>query len=149
MPIVEFKPANGSIKKRIRRARGNSSGHGGESGRGHKGQKSRSGYSSRAGFEGGQMPLYRRTPKKRGFTSVFKLRFATVNLSAIHLVVSSHGLNEFSLSDFARFGLSKAGVAVKVLSSGDILSPVTVTANAFSSEAARKICAAGGSIKTQ
>ena len=67
-----LKPAKGAVKKRTRKGRGNASGKGGECGRGHKGQKSRSGYSAKAGFEGGQMPLYKRVPKRRGFTNNFK-----------------------------------------------------------------------------
>ncbi|MBH38212.1 50S ribosomal protein L15 [bacterium] len=76
---------NKDKKKKIRRGRGNASGHGGESGRGHKGQKSRSGFSRRAGFEGGQTPLYRRLPKSNGFNNIFKEVFDIINLNKIEL----------------------------------------------------------------
>lgn len=81
--LEEFKPASGAIKKRKRKGRGNASGLGGECGRGHKGQKSRSGYKSRPGFEGGQTPLYRRLPKKRGIRNPFRLEYVPINLETI------------------------------------------------------------------
>ena len=77
-------PFESSKKKRKRVGRGNASGYGGECGRGHKGQKSRSGYSRRAGFEGGQNPLYKRVPKKRGFTNIFKKKIQVINISNIN-----------------------------------------------------------------
>ena len=84
--LEEFKPANGSIKKRKRKGRGNASGLGGECGRGHKGQRSRSGCKLRPGFEGGQTPLYRRIPKKPGMKNVFRLEYTPVNISDINIV---------------------------------------------------------------
>ena len=85
---VEIKPNKLAIKKRKRKGRGNASGLGGECGRGHKGQKSRSGYKSRPGFEGGQMPLYKRIPKKRGIQRVNKLEYQAINLSTLEKVFS-------------------------------------------------------------
>ncbi|MGC6367217.1 MAG: 50S ribosomal protein L15 [Candidatus Marinamargulisbacteria bacterium] len=84
MKLNELSPFQGSTSNRKRVGRGNASGYGGECGRGHKGQKSRSGFSRKRGFEGGQNPLYRRIPKKRGFTNIFKKQFAIINLENLN-----------------------------------------------------------------
>lgn len=142
--IIEFKPAEGAVKKRTRKGRGNASGHGGESGRGHKGQKSRTGYSKRAGFEGGQTPLYRRIPKKRGFTALEKTAFFPVNLDSIVALVESTGVSEVSIDDLVNAGLCRRGCAVKVLGRGNVAGSLSISANAFSASAAEKIAASGG-----
>ena len=102
MNLSNLKPAKGSVKSKKRIARGQGSGHGGTATRGHKGQKSRSGYSRKVGFEGGQMPLHRRVPK-RGFTSPSKNEFQIVNLSQIESIDSS----EISPSILKKFGIIK------------------------------------------
>lgn len=93
-------PFDGSTKTRKRVGRGNASGFGGECGRGHKGQKSRSGFSRKRGFEGGQNPLYRRIPKKRGFTNIFKTKYTIINLENLNLVRFSETIELKHLIDF-------------------------------------------------
>ena len=145
MSSFVFKPAEGATQKKKRLGRGNSSGHGGESGRGHKGQKSRTGYSRRAGFEGGQTPLYRRTPKKRGFVAVDTVVFQVVNLDSIALLAKATGKSDLTVNDMVAGGLCRAGVSVKVLGRGGIESAVNVTASCFSRSAKEKIESVGGS----
>lgn len=120
-------------KKFKRIARGTGSGHGKTSGRGHKGQKSRSGGTKGRHFEGGQTPLYRRLPKKRGFTNIFKKEYKIVNLD----VLAKHD-KEISFAG--------ADIPVKVLGFGEIKKAVKVTAAAFSKSAKEKIEKAGGSV---
>jgi large subunit ribosomal protein L15 len=141
---IDFRPADGAVKKRTRKGRGNASGHGGEAGRGHKGQKSRTGYSKRAGFEGGQTPLYRRIPKKRGFTALEKTQFFPVNIDAIAVLATLKGVNSVSVEDLAVAGLCRKGVAVKVLGRGVLTVGLSISANAFSKSAVEKIEALGG-----
>jgi len=123
MSVFELKPAKGSIKKRVRRARGNSAGQGGEAGRGHKGQKSRTGYSRRAGFEGGQMPLYRRLPKKRGFGSLSVKSYEALSLYLIERALKD--LSVVTLSDIRGLGFIHAGKQVKII--GSVTQPVSWT----------------------
>jgi large subunit ribosomal protein L15 len=120
MSVFELKPAKGSIKKRVRRARGNSAGQGGEAGRGHKGQKSRTGYSRRAGFEGGQMPLYRRLPKKRGFSAL-----SVKSYQGLSLYLIERALKDFTvvtLQDIRALGFVHADKQIKVI--GSVTQPV-------------------------
>jgi len=123
MSVFELKPAKGSIKKRVRRARGNSAGQGGEAGRGHKGQKSRTGYSRRAGFEGGQMPLYRRLPKKRGFTSLSAKSYEALSLYLIERALKD--LTVVTLSEIRGLGFIRGDKQVKII--GSITQPVSWT----------------------
>ena len=139
MRLDDLKPRQGSTHKRKRVGRGPGSGLGKTAGKGHKGQKSRSGYSQRVGFEGGQMPLIRRMPK-RGFTNVFRVEYATVNLSQLGDLGAEVG-PELLLER----GLVRAGKPVKVLGDGEIKTAVKVTASKFSRAAKEKIEAAGGS----
>ena len=139
MKLHELSPAKGSKKARKRVGRGPGSGLGKTAGRGHKGQRSHSGYSQRLGFEGGQMPLIRRVPK-RGFTNIFKTRYQIVNLSSLA------GLDgEVTLEILVARGLVRAGHPVKVLGNGEISSAIQVQAHKFSASAKAKIEAAGGS----
>ena len=139
MKLHELSPAKGSKKARKRVGRGPGSGPGKTAGRGHKGQRSRSGYSQRLGFEGGQMPLIRRVPK-RGFTNIFKTRYQIVNLSSLA------GLDgEVTLEILVARGLVRAGHPVKILGNGEISSAIQVQAHKFSASAKAKIEAAGGS----
>ena len=140
MNLSDLRPAEGSRKKRKRIGRGPGSGWGKTSGRGEKGQKSRSGYSRRVGFEGGQMPLIRRVPK-RGFHNIFRKEYATVNVSR---------LNELEGDSFSAETLMAAGVVrklkagLKILGDGDISRAITVEAHRFTASAKEKIEAAGG-----
>jgi large subunit ribosomal protein L15 len=141
MKIEEFKPAEGSRKKSKRVGRGVGSGHGKTACKGHKGQKARSGGTVGLGFEGGQMPLQRRLPK-RGFRNRFGVEFSIVNLDTINglagiEVITPELLREKKIVRDLKDGL-------KVLGNGKIERPVTVRAAAFSASAAEKIAAAGG-----
>ena len=140
MRLHELSPAEGSKKDRKRVGRGPGSGLGKTAGRGEKGQKSRSGYSRRPGFEGGQMPLIRRVPK-RGFTNIFRTEYTVVNLAQLA------GLEgEIGPELLASRGLVRAGRPLKVLGDGEVDSALTVRAHKFSKAARAKIEAAGGSV---
>ncbi len=102
--LNELTPFPGSTKSRKRVGRGNASGYGGECGRGHKGQKSRSGFSRKRGFEGGQNPLYKRIPKKRGFTNNFKTKYAIINVENINLERFTDTVELKHLIDFKLVG---------------------------------------------
>ena len=114
------------------------SGTGKTAGRGHKGQRSRSGFSQRAGFEGGQMPLVRRVPK-RGFTNIFRTEYSTVNVSTLE---SLDG--EINPDSLLERGMVRRGRPVKILGDGEISKALTVRAHKFSRSAKEKIEAAGG-----
>jgi large subunit ribosomal protein L15 len=125
-------------RKRI--GRGMGSGMGKTSTRGHKGQGSRSGSSLMRGFEGGQMPLHRRLPK-RGFTNIFRTEYTVVNLDRI----ADLEVSEIALDDYRKLGLASSRKAlIKVLGSGELTRPITVHAHKFSKSAADKIAEAGG-----
>ena len=141
MRIEDIKPAEGSTKKRKRVGRGVGSGHGKTACKGHKGQKARSGGTKGAGFEGGQMPLQRRVPK-RGFKNIFKKEFAIVNLDVLDGMTGDAVITPELLIERGIVKRKKDGL--KVLADGSIKRPVTIKANAFSSSAAAKIEAAGG-----
>ncbi|HVS62465.1 MAG TPA: 50S ribosomal protein L15 [Thermoanaerobaculia bacterium] len=138
MKLHELKPAKGSRKQRKRVGRGPGSGLGKTAGRGHKGQKSRSGYSSRPGFEGGQMPLVRRVPK-RGFNNIFRTEYAVVNVGDLADLEGQVGPAELT-----RAGKVRRGMPVKVLGHGDLERALVVQAHKFSATAKQKIEAAGG-----
>jgi large subunit ribosomal protein L15 len=124
--------------------RGPGSGHGKTSGRGHKGQLSGSGYSRKRGFEGGQMPLVRRIPK-RGFTNIFRVEYTVVNLDRLAKI----GKSEIGLKDMVESGLiKKESELVKVLGRGELASAKTVHAHQFSASATKKIEAKGGQTVT-
>lgn len=146
MANFQFKPAKGSVKERKRRGRGNASGLGGESGRGHKGQKSRSGYSSRPGFEGGQTPLYRKMPKKKGMNNLFRVEYFPLNLGVLNELFQDG--DSVLLESLVEKGLIKSGERVKVLSDGILEKKLTIHAHKFSKAAIEKINAANGSVQT-
>ena len=139
MKLHELAPAKGSTQKRKRVGRGPGSGLGKTAGRGHKGQKSRSGYSGNLGFEGGQMPLIRRVPK-RGFNNIFRTEYEVVNVAQL---ASLEG--EVTPQVLAELGLVRKGKLVKVLGDGEITRAIAVVAHKFSKSARTKIEAAGGS----
>jgi large subunit ribosomal protein L15 len=129
-------------RKRI--GRGMGSGMGKTSARGHKGQGSRSGFSLMRGFEGGQMPLHRRLPK-RGFTNIFRTEYTVVNLDRIVEQIAGQKISEIGLDDYKKLGLSSSKKAlIKILGSGDLKAALTIHAHKFSKSAAEKIEKAGG-----
>src|SRR4051794_28843083 len=143
MELSNLKPKKGARHAKKRVGRGPGSGHGKTAGRGEKGQKSRSGYSRMLGFEGGQMPLHRRLPK-RGFTNIFKKEFAIVNLRDLERI----GGDNFTPDSLKDRGLiSKLGDGLKILGTGEITKAITVEAHVFSKSAAEKIQKAGGQVK--
>jgi large subunit ribosomal protein L15 len=140
-----LKPQAGATHKRKRVGRGDGSGHGSYSGRGCKGQKSRAGGGVRLGFEGGQLPLVKRLPRKRGFVNIFKTEYSLVNVGEL----SSFPANsEISPKELFENGLIKSfKCPVKILGNGDIYRPLVVKANKFSAAAEKKITAAGGKVE--
>ena len=133
-------PNSKHAKKRV--GRGNGSGHGTYSGRGCKGQKSRSGHSMRPGFEGGQLPLIKRLPRKRGFVNIFRTEYSTVNLDKLSIFESG---SEVTPEKLVAAGVVKSQRhPIKILANGDISYPLVVKANKFSAAAKAKIEAAGG-----
>ena len=141
MNLHELSPAAGSNTKAYRKGRGHGSGNGKTAGRGHKGQWARSGGGVRVGFEGGQMPLARRLPK-RGFHNIFAKRLEIVNLSALDKFDDGAVVDAQAL--LAKGILSKCEYGVKVLGNGQLTKKLTVQASAFSASAKEKIEAAGG-----
>ncbi|HEX6045064.1 MAG TPA: 50S ribosomal protein L15 [Pyrinomonadaceae bacterium] len=144
MSLNTLKPAKGSTHKKKRVGRGPGSGLGKTAGRGEKGQKSRSGYSRKIGFEGGQMPLHRRLPK-RGFTNIFKKRWLEISLSALdqHFEADSEITPEV-LHD--RGLIKKAKHDVVVLGNGELSKPLRISAHRFTKSAREKIEKAGGAV---
>ena len=145
MKLHELKPAAGSRRPRKRVGRGPGSGSGKTSGRGHKGGKSRSGYSAKPGFEGGQMPLYRRIPK-RGFFNPFRQTYRTVNVERLNQFAAGTTVTPELLLEQGL--LKKGSQGVKVLGQGELSVALTVRAQRFTASAARKIEAAGGKAET-
>lgn len=141
MRLEDLKPVKGATKKAKRVGRGVGSGSGKTSGKGHKGQKARSGGVKGAGFEGGQMPLQRRIPK-RGFTNIFRKEYAVVNLSDLDKMSGSDLVTPETLMQKGLIKDLKAGV--KILGMGELKSKLTVRAHKFSKTALDKIQAAGG-----
>jgi large subunit ribosomal protein L15 len=129
-------------RKRV--GRGMGSGMGKTSTRGHKGQGSRSGSSLMRGFEGGQMPLHRRLPK-RGFTNIFRVEYTVINLTRIADLAAERGVTEIALEDYKKLGLAGNKKAlIKILGTGELTTAITITAHKFSKTAAEKIEKAGG-----
>ena len=141
MYINELSPVEGSKKKSKRIGRGHGSGWGKTSGKGHKGQKARAGHGFRPGFEGGQMPLQRRIPK-RGFNNIFAKEIVAINLNALNAFEDGAVVDQAALVEA---GIVKSNCdGVKVLSNGKLTKKVTVKVSAFSEAAKAKIEAAGG-----
>jgi large subunit ribosomal protein L15 len=141
MRLDELRPAAGSTKKRKRVGRGDGSGHGKTSGRGHKGQGARSGGNVQPGFEGGQMPLQRRLPK-RGFHNIFRVEMTVINLGQLEALPAG---TEATPETLAAQGLvSGKNRRIKILGDGSLSKALTVRAHGFSAKAKEKIEAAGG-----
>lgn len=144
MKLHELTPAAGSTKRRIRRGRGLGSGLGKTAGRGMKGQNSRSGGGVRPGFEGGQMPLYRRLPK-RGFTNVWAKEYAEVNICQLNIFDDGATVDPVSLIEVGILKNVRDGI--RILGNGTLDKKLTVIANGFSKTAEEKILAAGGKVE--
>jgi large subunit ribosomal protein L15 len=142
MNLSNIRAPKGSSEKIKRVGRGMGSGMGKTSARGHKGQNSRTGSSFMRGFEGGQMPLHRRVPK-RGFTNIFKKEFNIINLDSL----AALGETTITLEVLKKAGLARRKVPVKVLGTGELKSALTVHAHKFSKSAQEKIEKAGGKIE--
>lgn len=141
MKLHELSPAAGSVKESKRIGRGHGSGQGKTAGKGHKGQKARAGRGMRPGFEGGQMPLQRRIPK-RGFVNIFATRYTAINLSALDKFESGAVVDAAALKEA---GIIKKELdGVKILGQGELTKALTVKAAKFSESAKQKIEAAGG-----
>lgn len=148
--LSNLKPVPGSTKKRKRIGRGQGSGHGGTSTRGHKGAGSRSGTKFVAGFEGGQMPLVRRVPK-RGFTSPFRVEYQIVNVEQLNKLSTDGRLQGGTVTPeiLAKLGaIKKSSAPVKVLGNGELKVKLDVTVHAYSKSAQEKIEKAGGKAQT-
>ena len=141
MKMHELAPAIGSTKESKRIGRGHGSGNGKTAGKGHKGQTARAGRGFRAGFEGGQMPLQRRVPK-RGFNNIFAQDWVAINVSALEVFEDGTVIDAEALK--AKGIIKKADLPVKVLGNGKLTKKLEVKLNAFSASAAEKIAAAGG-----
>ena len=141
MKLHELSPAEGSKKDSFRKGRGPGSGNGKTAGKGHKGQNARSGGGVRLGFEGGQLPLYRKLPK-RGFKNRFAVNYATVNVSVLNRFEDGETVN---LEKLMECGIVRKPLdGLKILGSGEITKKLTVEAKVFSASAKEKIEAAGG-----
>ncbi len=143
MNLSDIRPPEGQKHRKKRIGRGMGSGRGKTSTRGHKGARSISGYSIMRGFEGGQMPLHRRLPK-RGFTNIFKKEFAIVNLKTLEKLPG----DTFNVDRLVELNIiKKIGDGLKILGTGEITRAITVEAHIFSKSAAEKIAKAGGTVK--
>ncbi|MBU3009903.1 50S ribosomal protein L15 [Polaribacter vadi] len=146
--LHNLKPAEGSVKKEKRIARGEGSGHGGTSTRGHKGAKSRSGYSRKIGFEGGQMPLQRRVPKF-GFTNINRKEYQGINLDKLQALVDSGKITDtVNLDILIANRLAGKNDLVKILGSGELKTKLNITVHKYTASAKAAIEAAGGEAVT-
>lgn len=142
MHIDDLRPAPGAFKPRKRVGRGHGSGHGKTSGRGQKGQGARSGGSTRPGFEGGQNPIYRRMPYKRGFTNIFRTEYEILNLDRLAALGLEGPITPEAL--YERGAIDSLSKPVKILGNGELTAALHVRAHKFSASAKEKIEAAGG-----
>jgi large subunit ribosomal protein L15 len=138
-------PAFGSRKNRKRVGRGNGSGHGTFCGRGIKGQKSRSGFQLQRGFEGGQLPIIKRLPRKRGFYNIFRVAYSPVNLGSLSMFAAGTEITPEIL--YAAGFVDSLTRPVKILADGELTNAITVKASKFSEAAKAKIEAAGGKVE--
>ena len=146
MKLHELSPAPGSTKSVFRKGRGAGSGNGKTAGKGHKGQKARSGGSIRPGFEGGQMPLQRRIPK-RGFNNIFAKEYVSINVDVLNRFEDGAVVDAQAIADAGIIKNTRDGI--KILGRGELERKLTVIASAFSASAKEKIEAAGGKADLQ
>ena len=146
MNLHTLKPAKGSTHKEKRIGRGEASGKGGTSTKGNKGGQSRAGYKSKKGFEGGQMPIQRRVPK-RGFTNINRIEYKVINIGKIDHYAEKYGITEFTLPNLYMNGLISQTDNVKLLGNGEIKGKFTFKVNAVSDKAKAAIEAAGGTVE--
>jgi large subunit ribosomal protein L15 len=148
MELHNLRPAEGSVKRNTKRiGRGQGSGKGGTSTKGHKGDKSRSGHYDKKGFEGGQMPLQRRLPK-RGFKNINRIEYQGINLARLQEFVEKHSLTDVTFESMCQFGLVSKNDRVKILATGELTSKVNVTVHAFSASAKAAVEQLGGTATT-
>jgi len=146
MQLHTLTPAKGSVKDRKRIGRGQGSTRGGTSTRGHKGAQSRSGYSRKRGFEGGQMPLQRRIPK-RGFKNFNRVEYLGLNLDTVQKLAEKHNIQEFSYDKLRELKIVSKTAKIKILGRGELKSPVSFKVHACSETAKESIEKAGGSLE--
>ena len=144
LKLNNLSPEKGARRNKKRVGRGPGSGLGKTAGRGHKGARSRSGYTAKPGFEGGQMPLHRRLPK-RGFTNIFKKEYRIISLTSLNTFEAGAVIDRQALLDAGL--IKKTDELIKVLANGEITTAVTVDLDKISRAAAEKIVAAGGTVK--
>lgn len=144
MKLQDLAPSEGAKKKAYRVGRGHGSGNGKTAGRGHKGQNARSGGGVRPGFEGGQMPIYRRLPK-RGFTNIFAKKYVSINVDVLNKLEDGTEVTAETLKENGI--ISKIGDGVVILGRGELTKKLTVKAARFSKTAEEKITAAGGKVE--
>ncbi len=145
MELHNLKPAAGSVKGKKRIARGQGSGRGGTSTRGHKGAKSRSGYSRKRNFEGGQMPLQMRLPK-RGFKNPNRVAYVPLNVERLQAISEKYKLDTIDMETLVKLNIIKKTDRIKILGVGELSAKLTVTAHACSTSAKEAIEAKGGSV---
>lgn len=145
MKLHKLKPAKGATKNRKRIARGQGSGKGGTATRGHKGQKSRSGYSRKRNFEGGQMPLQMRLPK-RGFKNPNREAFTPINLGRLQEIADKYQIDKVDPKWLAEQGIVHKNAKIKILGSGELAKKLDITAHACSASAKEAIEKTGGSV---
>jgi large subunit ribosomal protein L15 len=146
MNLSNLKPAEGAVHKTKRIGRGEGSGHGNTATKGGKGQTARTGYNAKKGFEGGQMPIQRRMPK-RGFKNPFRVEYKVFNLGRIDELVEKYGLTEISEQSLYENGLINRTDLVKILGNGEMTSKLPFKVSAISGKAKETIEAAGGSVE--
>lgn len=145
MELHNLKPAAGSVKGKKRIARGQGSGKGGTSTRGHKGAKSRSGYSRKRNFEGGQMPLQMRLPK-RGFKNPNRVAYVPLNVERLQAIAEKYKLDTIDMETLVKLNIVKKTDRIKILGVGELSAKLTVAAHACSTSAKEAIEAKGGSV---
>lgn len=145
MNLSNLKPAEGAVKSDKRIGRGQGSGRGGTSTKGHKGAQSRSGFKNKRAFEGGQMPLQMRIPK-RGFKNINRVEYTAINVSTLQAIADKYNVTEIDEQKLIDLGIVSVNQNVKVLGNGDISAKLNVNVAKISASAAAKITAAGGKV---
>lgn len=146
MKLEILKPAVGSVRSNKRLGRGTASGKGGTSTRGHKGDKSRSGFKNKRHFEGGQMPLQMRLPK-RGFKNINRVEYVPLNVERLQAIAEKHNVSNLDLDALVKFGIVSKNDKVKVLGGGDLTATLHIKAHAFSESAKKAVEEKGGTLE--